>query len=316
MSDIPDLITPDAEVLKRINTGLGQILRRMHERKLLSTSVTGATVVTNPPHLYTFINAFKANRDVGKDILVDQAGNPVSDDLALLACGFSIAQLERFLVIACARKAYAEFGGETKGKLPAELKPFLVFGWQLPMLSIYVEQMNRYQFGELGHGILYIKSPAQLKALAGASAKDIRKVRDLIGDRYDEMMQKNPVAIRGLANCDERSFEFFVKISGDRLWAFFGGNQQLVVELLAEEKKRLLSLGPHFPDLCVKTYRALEEIPTPMLAPFMRAFANPRIISGYWSQTCCSSARQSAVQMGSPSPHSGPVGCISKSRNR
>ncbi|MBC8239375.1 MAG: hypothetical protein H8E30_02755, partial [Alphaproteobacteria bacterium] len=272
MQNIPELISPDAEALKRINKGLGQVLTRLRDKGVIPGTVTGATLIADPPHLYVFLKVFKENRDAGEGILVDPAGNLVSDDHTPLVCGFSAAQLERFLVIACARKAYADFGGETKGNLPDELKPYLAFGWQLPLLNIFVQKMSRYQFAELGHGILFLKSPSRVKKLAGASATDIRKVRKLVGDRYDEMMRENPVAIRGISNCDERSFDCFVKIAGDRLWSFFGGDQQLVVELLGEEKKRLLSLGPHFPDLCVDTYRALEEIPTPMLAPFMRSF--------------------------------------------
>jgi len=271
---VPALITPDAETAKRIDDGLGLILKRLQGKSLIPGGLTGAALVANPAQMFGFMKIFKANRDIGSGILVDQAGNLVTDDRTSLVCGFTVPQLERYLVMACARKAYSDFGGETKGKIPDELKPYLAFGWQLPLLGIFVEKMNRYQFAELGDGILFLRSPARVRELAGAMGEDIRRVRKLVGDRYEEMMRANPVAIRGVAQCDEQSFKLFVKISGDRLWSFFGGDQQLVVELIGADKKRLLSLGPHFPDLCVETFRALEQIPTPMLAPFMRSFAS------------------------------------------
>ena len=271
---IPELITPDAETIKRINDGLVQVLKRLQDKGLIPAALTAAALIANPSQMYGFIKIFKDNRDIGSGILVDQAGNLVTDNQALLVCGFTVAQLERYLVMACARKAYSDFGGETKGKIPDGLKPYLAFSWQLPLLGTFVEKMNRYQFVELGDGILFLRSPARVKELAGAMAEDIRKVRKLVGDRYDEMMRENPVAIRGIAQCDEQIFNLFVKVSGDRLWSFFGGDQQLVAELTGADKKRLLSLGPHFPDLCVETFRVLEQIPTPMLAPFMRSFAS------------------------------------------
>jgi len=271
---VPELINPDAEVQKRINDGLAQVITRLQEKGLIPGSVNSAALFAKPAQMYGFLNIFKENRDAGAGILVDQAGNPVTDDSTPLVCGFTMPQLERFLVMTCARKAYAAFGGETKGKIPDGLRPYLGFAWQLPLLETFVGKMNRYQFSELGSDVLYLRSPSRTRKLAGAMAEDIRKVRKLVGDRFDEMMMENPVAIRGISHCDEKIFELFVKISGDRLWSFFGGDQQLVVELIGADKKRLLSLGPHFPDLCVETFRALEQIPTPMLAPFMRSFAS------------------------------------------
>ncbi len=271
---VPDLISPDADTVKRINDGLAQILARLHEKGLIPAGITGGALVANPGQMYAIMKLVREHPEVGAGILVDQAGNQVSDDRTSLVCGFTLAQLERYLVMACARKAYADFGGETKGEIPEKLKPYLAFRWQLPLLGTFVEKMNSYQFAELGDAILLLRSPGRVGRLAGAMAEDIRKVRKMVGGRFDEMMMENPVAIRGISHCDEKIYEMFVKISGDRLWSFFGGDQQLVVELIGADKKRLFSLGPHFPDLCVETFRALEDIPTPMLAPFMRSFAS------------------------------------------
>ncbi len=270
---VPELFKPSAEDAVRINSGIVEVLKRMQARNLLPAVAKGGDLVTKPPLMHAFITRFKSNRDVGEGILINQNGQLAHDDQAELVCGFTPAQLERFLVITCAKRAYAAFGGETRGKIPAELNPYLAFSWQLGLLDVFVNKMHPSQFKELGDGMLLLRDRSHVEKLAPTPAADIRKVRAMVGERYHEMMAENPVAIRGVAICDEKAFQLFEKVIGERLWSFFGRDQQLVAELRGVDKKRLLSLGPHAPDLCVATFHVLEDVPTLILAPFMRSFA-------------------------------------------
>jgi len=270
--DIPPCAGLAPEDGRRVNDGIAQVLKRLQEKGLIPATATYADLEANPSHMQTFINRFKENRELAADLAVDKAGTPVEDDTTQMVCGLTLAQVERSIVMKCAGKAFTKAKTTESGAIPKDIQDHLAFAWQLPLLDAYVRPNTALYFREFGEGILLFRSVAAIEAVITTELADLRKAREATGDRFVEMLKAAPNAIKVIAHCSQKQFDFFARLTGDRVWKFFGGNQQLAVELLALDGKRMLALGPNFPDLCVATLQALEEVPTPTLSPFMKSF--------------------------------------------
>lgn len=269
---IPPIPELDPENGRRVNDAIAQVLKRLQEKGLIPGGATYTDLEKNPGHLMAFIKRFKENRDQATDLVVDKDGKPVEDDTTTLVCGLTLAQVERAVVLKCATTLFAEAKTVPGGGIPESIKEYLAFAWQLPLLSIYSRENVSVYFRELGDAMLLLRSPAALEALVTTSLGDVRSAQEAVGDRFIEMMKTAPQAIKVVARCSTKQFAFLARLTGKRVWKFFGDNQQLAVELLAVDAKRVLALGPHFPDLCVETLQVLDEVPTTTLAPFMKSF--------------------------------------------
>ncbi len=269
---IPPIPEIDPENGRRVNDAIALVLKRLQEKSLIPGGATYADLEENPAHLMAFINRFKENRDQAADLTVDKDGKPVEDDTTRLVCGLTLAQVERAVVLKCAAKVFAKAKTVPDGGIPESIKEYLAFAWQLPLLGIYSRENVSVYFRELGDAMLLLRSPADLEAIASTSLGNIRSAREAAGDRFIEMMKTAPQAIKVVAHCSAKQFAFLARLTGNRIWKFFGDNQQLAVEILAVDAKRVLALGPHFPDLCVETLQVLDAVPTPTLAPFMKSF--------------------------------------------
>ncbi len=257
-----------------LTRGITAVIARLQEKGVIPGAATLDTLLDNPRLMQLFMAKFRDNRDLTRDLVVDKTGKPVDGENEPLHCGLSLAQVERWLVFACAEKAFAETVKSTGGAFPAEIKAHLAFAWQLPLLEAYKRPDVSIYFRELGEGMLLLKTAAAVEAIVTTDIADLRKAREAVGGRFEEMLKTAPQAVKALSRCGEKQFAFYEKVAGDRIWRFFGGeNQQLVVELLALDAKRVLALGPNFADLCIESYRLLEEIPTPTLVPFMKSMS-------------------------------------------
>lgn len=269
---IPALAELSPEASAQLVEGINSIIALLEEKGAIPPGAKFDALVNRPGHMQIFISRFRENRDIGENIVVSESGKPVTDDKIKLVCGLSLARVERWLVYACAEKAFADVLKDTAGKFPEEIKNYLVYAWQLPLLDVYKRENVSIYFRELGQGMLLLKTPAAVEAIVTTDIADVRKTREAIGDRFEEMLKEAPRAVKVLAHCESRQFEFYERLLGDKIWKFFGGNQQLVIELLALDAKRVLALGPFFTDLCMETFRVLEEVPTKTLAPLMKSF--------------------------------------------
>ena len=276
---IPPIPELDPENGRRVNDAIAQVLKRLQDKGLIPGGATYADLEEHPGRLMAFIKRFKENRDQAADLAVDKDGKPVKDDTTKLVCGLTLAQVECAMVLKCAAKVFAEAKTVPGGGIPEAIKEYLAFAWQLPLLSIYSRENVSVYFRELGDAMLLLRAPAALEEMVTTSVSDVRNAQEAVGDRFIEMMKTASEAIKVVARCSAKQFAFLARLTGDRIWKFFGDNQQLAVEILAVDAKRVLALGPHFPDLCVETLQVLDEVPTPTLAPFMKsfdtAFGNP-----------------------------------------
>ncbi len=269
---LPKAITPDSDMHHRLMEGIRGILKALQGKEAVPEGATLESLLTNPVHLHFVITRYKDNAEAGAGIAVNREGGLVSGDDEKLVCGVTPGEVERMIISECADKVFTKAGKDLSGKTPEEIRTRIGHLWQLPLLEMYAEELTPGHARELDDALFLLKTPEKLHLVASMDLADIRQARKITGDRFMEMMQAEPAAIRGVCRADEKQFRFYTKLTDDRIWKFFGGNPQLVVELLGMPAKRILAYGKYFPDLCIETLEVLEEVPTPTLAPFMRSF--------------------------------------------
>ncbi|MDH5748518.1 MAG: hypothetical protein OEY85_04320 [Rhodospirillales bacterium] len=269
---LPKLIKPSPDLYRRLTEGARKILTVMQGKGLVPEAATFEDLLAHPAHLHLSFTRFKENPESGTGIAVNEKGELVRDGNEKLVCGVTLGEVERMIICECADRVFTKAGKDLSGETPKEIRSRIGFIWQLPLLEMYAQEMTADHFRELDKAVYFLKTPETLHMVASMDLADIRHARDVTGDRFMEMMRIEPAAIRGVCKADDKQFQFYSKLTDDRIWKFFGGNQQLVVELLGMPAKRVLAYGPHFPDLCIETLEVLEKVPTPTLTPFMRSF--------------------------------------------
>ena len=68
-----------------------------------------------------------------------------------------------------------------------------------------------------------------------------------------------------------QEFDRMEILAGDQVFHFFGLDEQVMVEVLGLSDDHLSAFGPLVVSLSLESFRALEDIPANVLAPFMRA---------------------------------------------
>jgi hypothetical protein len=144
------------------------VLKRLKDKELIAAETEYGDLLNEPNRMCEFITCFKKNQAVGRDLALNQQGQPVKDFSEQLVCGMSLAQIESLLVYTCAKRIYRKKeakedspkpakskevekswlpGGKRAAKqaaqqiqaakkaaseLPEDIKAILAFDWQLP----------------------------------------------------------------------------------------------------------------------------------------------------------------------------------------
>lgn len=206
---------------------------------------TYATVMASPDLLYACLQLLRSKRELFQDLLVDAAGNPVTDDDTPLKCGRSVNQIVG-MVVRSGAKAYAEkrFGAapgvkqvvrpETKSfidkiaalvgkkwegdraKKPetaakefyAAIKDNLDYDWQVPLIPQFAELPPRL-ISDLGKGVTTLHNPEGLAALADIGRHNMEQARRILSDdMMREMLDTQPLAAKGIAFLGKDRYEF------------------------------------------------------------------------------------------------------------
>lgn len=275
---IPLLIEFDPKAKDLVIGSIRLVLQRLQKKELVRPGLQYADLLSDPHQLKAFISAFKRNRDIAADVAVDAAGRPVTSDDAELVCGPTLAQIERVLVYTFAKRVF-------DGQVPDEIKEYIAFEWQLPLMGLYRRALTPDHFRALGAGVLMLRTSESVRAISEVRAADVKKARLLLGDRFEEMLLAAPLAARGAALCDQKLFRFFERVTGPGIWTFLAGDAQLVVELIGADRRQLEAIGPSVADLCLESLHELERVSRTLLGPLMDAFrevfgVNARAIIG------------------------------------
>ncbi|MEW5727973.1 MAG: hypothetical protein AB1918_09125 [Pseudomonadota bacterium] len=203
------------------------------------------TIMASPDLLYACMQLFRNKRDLFQDLLVDAAGNPVTDDDAMLKCERSVNQIVG-MVVRSGAKAYAEkrFGAapkvkqvvrpETMGLIDkiaalvgkkwepepqkqtksaadqfyAAIKDNLDYDWQVPLIPQFAELPVKL-IKELGRGVTTLHNPEGLEALADIGRHNMEQARRILSDdMMREMLDTQPLAAKGVAFLGKERYEF------------------------------------------------------------------------------------------------------------
>ncbi|HSV28530.1 MAG TPA: hypothetical protein VLL76_03200, partial [Candidatus Omnitrophota bacterium] len=287
-------IDPEAALRKEIvKTIKGPAVERLTKviPALAAFEDTYGTVMASPDLLYACLQLLRNKRELFQDLLVDEAGNPVTNDDIPLRCGRSVNQIVG-MVVRSGAKAYAEkrFGAsptvkqvvrpETKSfidriaalvgkkweterpKEPASaakqfyaaIKDNLDYDWQVPLIPQFAELPIKL-IKDLGRGVTTLHNPEGLAALADIGRHNMEQARRILSDEMmREMLDTQPLAAKGIA--------------------FLGKDRYDFLHGAVYEK-----MGEHFWEMCVDVER-LEAMETQNAKDLEQMAAHLHIISG------------------------------------
>lgn len=284
---IPALITFEPQTRDIVIGAIKLVHKRLKSKGVVDAALEYQDLLRDPAAMQSFIQGFKANRDIASELTVDATGKTVGDDDAKLICNLTLAQIERLLVITCAKKVAASRAaappsaksGAAKGKpapvsaeLPDAIKDVIAYDWQLPLLSLYLEALKEDHFRVLGPRLLLLRSLDTLTFIAGLDPADIRKAERTMGPDCDLALAKRPEAVRGGALCTPKSYKLLKSTSGKLLWEILSAEPQVLVELLALPSDRIVPLAPFAAKMSAEAFRQIEAVPAPLLEPMLGSF--------------------------------------------
>ncbi len=203
------------------------------------------TIMASPDLLYACMQLFRNKRELFQDLLIDAAGNPVTDDDTPLRCERSVNQIIG-MVVRSGAKAYAEkrFGASAKVKqvvrpetmnfieriaalvgkkweserpkqpksaaeeFYAAIKDNLDFDWQVPLIPQFAELPVKL-IRDLGKGVTTLHNPEGLEALADIGRHNMEQARRILSDdMMREMLDTQPLAAKGVAFLGKDRYEF------------------------------------------------------------------------------------------------------------
>lgn len=203
------------------------------------------TIMASPDLLYACLQLLRNKREIFQDLLVDAAGNPVTNDDVPLKCERSVNQIVG-MVVRSGAKAYSEkrFGAspktkqvirpETKSfidkiaalvgkkwetdraKQPASaadefysaIKDNLDYDWQVPLIPQFAELPVKL-LRDLGRGVTTLHNPDALEALADIGRHNMEQARRILSDdMMREMLDTQPLAAKGVAFLGKDRYEF------------------------------------------------------------------------------------------------------------
>jgi hypothetical protein len=284
---LPPPVEIDNETKRAVIDGLKRVLLLFQQRGVVDSTLTYHELISEPYNLTGFIQAFLDNRALADDIVRSREGRVVRDDDQVLVCGVSINQIQHLLVRTCAKKVLeqtiptevvtetvtrkkflffrsteqVEVERPTNDPVEArkirELLRYIAFGWQLPLLDAYREHLNYHQISEIGEDLVALRGAADIAAIGAFEASTLRKVKQMTGADFADILADRPEAIGGIAVWNRDMYEFYHKMLGERAWAFFAREPAFFNVVAALDKATARVYGDV---LCYIASENLEEI--------------------------------------------------------
>lgn len=292
--EVPRLVELEAQDKKRVLAAIKTALGRLQAKGRLPAGLEYGAMLNKPAALKEFIDAYKADRAVAADLVVDKAGRPVASDDQPLVCGLSLAQICQMLVYTCAKRMFVEAEPETKPtsfglggllrKAPApqprsdgerklaELKNYLAFDWQLPLLKYYYFFLDRHQLAEIGRDILLLRDPAQLEVASSFDVAKLRQARRIAGGEFAAALVARPACIGGLAQAQPQDYAFFRGFLEDRVWDFYARDQDFIDDVMEMDRGQIEAIGPVLADAAIEAVQALAKLPAERIVQLLQGF--------------------------------------------
>lgn len=295
--DIPQTVELEPQAKKRLLAGIKAVLTRLQAKGKLKAGIDYADMLGKPLLLQALIEAYRANRDLAADLALDAFGQPVNRDDVPLVCGITLAQICQMLVYTCAKRIFVDSDLDTKPPQPAkkltelfrrktpppmaksegerklaELKAYLAFDWQLPLLKYYYFFFDRHQLVELGRDLLLLRDPIQLEMVAAFEAPKLRAARRLAQSDFPEVLLNFPAAIEGLSRAPDMHFALFHDICGPRVWAFYARDLDYIDDVTEVDRAVLRAIGPLLAETSAEAVDALSRLPSERIEQLLEGF--------------------------------------------
>lgn len=246
---LPPPVDLSPETKKAIIDGLKKVIEALQAKGALDKAVTYSQVIHEPDVLFSFIQTFRANREMADAIVMDPDKKPVRDEITPLICGVTLEQVQQLLVKTCAKfyfekdraepdtvvetvttKRFLFFtkteqverkaGPTADDRKNREILRYLAFDWQLPLLPAFKELIYQ-QVAELGDDLLALNRAEAVEAVAQLDPSVIKKAKGTAGPDFTNIMAERPQAIPGVAAWNRDMYVFYRSILGTRAFDFF-----------------------------------------------------------------------------------------------
>lgn len=205
------------------------------------------TVMASPDLLHACMQLVRTKRELFQDLLVDGAGNPVTDDETPLKCGRNLDQIIG-MVVRSGAKAYSEkrfavapgavkpaaspkakslldrlaelvgkkweappkpHGKKSQADLfYSAIKDSLDYDWQVPLIPYFAELPIKLIL-ELGKGVTALHNPDAIAALADIGRHSLDQAKKILNDAMmREMLDTQPLAAKGIAFLGKDRYDF------------------------------------------------------------------------------------------------------------
>jgi sulfur carrier protein ThiS len=246
------------------------VIKRLKKSGKIPAATKYRDLLADPAKMEEFIAAYKNDRSATHDLALDAAGKPARDDWTELVCGVTLAQIERLLVFTCFKRVYKKAGG--KKDIPDIVKRAIAFDWQLPFLNLYAEKMPPAHYKLMEDNIFHARTAEEIEKIAQTSAGELTQALELTDKYFIAFLNAPEVTRNMLREKGSQEFDRIEILAGNQVFRFFGLDEQVMVEVLGLSDDHLSAFGPLVVSLSLESFRALEDMPVNVLAPFMRAF--------------------------------------------
>ncbi len=279
MSHLQDIRVPPVadlgdEVKDVILGSVKLAIKRLTENGVIPADIEYKDLLADPAKMGEFIAAYKKDRSVARDLALDATGKPVDDDWTELVCGITMAQIERLLVFTCFKRIYKKASGGKGGKkdIPDAIKCAIAFDWQLPFLDLYAEKMPPAHYKLMEDNIFHAQTAEEIEKITQTSTGELTRALELTDKYFVAFLDAPEIARNMLREKGPQEFNRMEILAGDQVFRFFSLDEQVMVEVLGLSDDHLSAFGSLAVSLSLESFRALEDMPANVLAPFMRAF--------------------------------------------
>lgn len=247
---LPPNVSVDKAVKGQIIQGTKNALALLKDNDLIDKELSFDAMLDEPSQLKNFFQVFRDNIDLFAETVVDKAGDPVTDELSLTACGVSLQQVQKLLVSTCARRYFIRNDGQivtkkTKKKVKTmvfftkevtvtkkvrlkegakkfdAMKRIIGFEWQLDMLEFYRDKIPFAHLLVLNDDVLAIRDENHGTEVISVHHEEFKKVKDVVGVYFRNVLAHGATAIPGILYWRKDLVGSFIKAMGEAAWDFF-----------------------------------------------------------------------------------------------
>lgn len=267
---LPVQITADLETKQVVIEGIKKAMQILQNSGLMPGGIEYDDMLDDPTATEVFVQAYKANPSLCDDIVKDKNGQPIPIDQPQTEteCGITMKEVERLVVLTCAKRLYSSMDKEEEGDETARkflfifkrkpkkkegpgrgLRRFLTvkhligYDWQLPLLETYRDHLSQAHVLSLADDILYIRNVESLIAATQFEPETIRKAKAIMGAEFMEVLQNKPAALAGIVSWGPDKYQTFKKLLGPHIWTFYTRDQHDFNAIASLDAPRLRALG-------------------------------------------------------------------------